>query len=171
MWQAEHKLYIYPIDPNISIPKVLISNFLEKEEFTGDIIERRRFSTGTRFLSHLTFMGCSPNIELDPQEDKPYCYIEIESHTKASFVFGSNQKKSRCHYCKNEIQKPFFCPHCQKTLSPNRINWRKTAFVATCWILVGNIYEREAIPNDQFLDTLAQETGVKWKIAYIRETT
>ena len=171
MWQAESKLYLYHVDPQLNFILEQMESILKKEEFTGIHIEKNRFSTGKNFLSHLTFMGCSPDIELDPQQDKPYCYIEVESHEKPLFISGSNLKKARCHHCKKNIENPFLCPHCQQQFSPTKLNWRKTAFLAACWIAIGNIYELEAIPNDQFLDTLKQQTGVEWKAAYIRQAT
>lgn len=171
MWQAEFKLYLYPDNPEYKTDKKSLLSILKKLDFIHQELPNNRFATGDQFVSLLTFMGCSPNIELEPQKDSPYCYIEVESNKNPRFISGANLKKSRCTYCKKDITEPNLCPHCQQTLEPQNINWRKTAFFASCWVSIANIYELEAIPNDQFLDTLKNETGVKWKPAYIRKKT
>ncbi len=168
MWHAEFKLHLYPVIPDLKINSNELRAILKRLQLISQKLAANRYSTGDSFLSHLTFMGCSPDIELEPQDDKPYCYIEVESHLEPQFVSGLNLKKAKCTACKENISTPLLCPHCKTLLNPAKINWRKTAFFASCWITIGNIYELEAIPNDQFLDTLDTETGVKWKPAYIR---
>jgi len=168
VWQAEFKLYLYPNKIDYKIDSERLLALLKKEELISKKLSDKRYATGDKFVSLLTFMGCSPDIELEPQKDKPYCYIEIESHNKPQFISGSNLKKARCPHCKKEISEPTLCSNCQAELNPLSINWRKTAFLAQSWIAIGNIYELEAIPNDQFLNTLEKHTGVKWKPAYIR---
>lgn len=171
MWQAEYRLYLYPINDSYIFDLVELENLLKKEKFIDKKLEKSRFSTGGKFVSHLTFMGCSPDIELKPQTNKPYCYIDLESNDVPQFISGENLKKARCPFCKGEILEPTCCTHCGKLLKRQNINWRKTAFFATSWITIGNIYELEAIPNDLFLHLLEKETGVKWKEAYIRHNS
>lgn len=168
VWQAEFKLMLYPSDSSYLYDGDKMVYFLKSKELIENNIGGNRYSTGSQFVSLLTFMGCSPDIELEPQNNKPYCYVELETRDKPEFVSGSNLKKSRCTHCKKEITTPFICPHCQQAHKPEKINWRKTAFLAQSWITIGNIYELEAIPSDLFLDALEKETGTKWKPAYIR---
>jgi len=168
MWQSEYRLHLYPTEISYSFDLKRMEDFLKDEEFINKKLERNRFSTGNTFVSRLTFMGCSPDIELEPQTDKPFCYIELENHKNAQFISGKNLKRARCPFCKNDILQPTLCSHCKKPLNPQNINWRKTAFFASSWITIGNIYELEAIPNDLFLDLLEKETNTKWKAAYIR---
>ena len=169
MWQAEYKLYLYPVSINYTVDLDKLQTFLKKVAFISKDLGGNRFSTGNKFVSHLTFMGCSPSIELEPQTDKPYCYIEIETGKDPRFIFGENIKKSKCPHCRHPIIPATTCPHCTQEINPQNINWRKTAFTASSWISIGNIYELEAIPNDLFLNSLEEETGVTWKPAYIRK--
>jgi len=176
---TEFKLMLYPVDSGLEIDLATLKNHLDNLGLLGeelvDLMGSDQYAVGNNFLSHFTFMGCSPDIELEPQTDKPFCYVGLESYTQSRFVSGSNLKKSRCSYCKNELIKvvpeSFCCSHCEKPLQLEKINWRKTAFVAKTWITIGNIYELEAIPNDELLDILQRETGVQWKPAYIRNAT
>lgn len=163
-----------PIDPNYSGDLVGLEVLLKSIKLIGEKLSESQYAVGDNFLSHLTFMGCSPSIELEPHPDKPYCYIEIENYKNRQFVSGVNLKKARCTLCKGEfksVTEKATCSNCQEVLELEKINWRKSAFVAKTWIIIGNIYELEAIPNDGLLDTLEKETGVEWKPAYIRQST
>ena len=173
MWHSPYKLFLYPDDPNYVCNSHQLTSLLEKLEFIDYEISDKRYAIGENFLSLLTFMGCSPNIELEPQNDKPYCYIEISTAKEASFIAGKNTKNALCENCKEPLSDPvkskMICPNCNQSIDTTKLNWRKSAFIASCWICVGNIYELEAIPNDQLLLALENETGVKWKPAYIRQ--
>ena len=155
---------MYVLNPNKLFSLLKALELIEKK------LSPTRYSTGNNFVSLLTFMGCSPNIELEPQDDKPFCYIEIESTQKVQFISGKNTKFPPCPHCKKPL-KDTSCAHCDKQIDLAKLNWRKSAFVASSWITIGNIYELEAVPNDQLLDTLKNETGVNWKPAYIRQET
>jgi len=173
VWQAEHCLFLYPESAKKQIDTQKISEALIKQAFIGTSLGDQRYATGERFTSLLTFMGCSPHIELDPQENQPYCYIEIHTTEKPVFNHGTNLKKITCPHCKQKIQsyidKQLLCPKCKNELIPDQINWRKSAFIASTWITIGNIYELEAVPSDFLLDLLEETTGESWKSAYIRQ--
>jgi len=100
VWQAEFKLYLYPEDPNYIIDKRRLSLRLKEQGFVDKVLSPNRFSVGDRFLSLLTFMGCSPDIELEPQTNAPYCYVEFNIDTKPHFIAGSNLKNARCPHCR-----------------------------------------------------------------------
>lgn len=182
MWQAEFKLYLYPNDSSLLLDKSTLESVLSDIEFIGKKQAEYRFEVGDKFLSLLCFMGCSPNIELEPQENKPYCYIEIETVQAAQFISGKNRRKVVCPECKTTLENigaiflkdtkdlnKYDCPECNKhTFNLNKMNWRKTAFLARSWVMVGNIYESEAVPDEKLLKSLKELTGVEWKVAYIR---
>jgi hypothetical protein len=181
---TEFTLMLYPVDSGLMVDLAALKGHLDNLGLLGEPLCElglnpnrlgdNHYAVGANFLSLFTFMGCSPVIELQPQADKPFCYMGLDSDTKPRFVSGSNLKKSRCTQCKNELQnvsKSLSCSHCKKPLQLDKINWRKTAFLAKTWITIGNIYELEAIPNDELLDSLKHLTGVQWKPAYIRNAT
>ncbi|MCF6191182.1 MAG: hypothetical protein L3J51_11945 [Cocleimonas sp.] len=168
MWHSEFKLCLYPDNSQYKIDEKKLKNALQNLKFIGDALSSKRYAIGNDFLLLLTFMGCSPNIELEPQNDKPYCYIEIETYEQPQFISGKNTKYPPCPQCKENLNAQV-CSYCNATLDVTKPNWRKSAFIASSWISIGNIYELEAIPNDQLLSVLENETGVRWKPAYIRQ--
>ncbi len=168
MWNSEYKLYLYPEKSDYQADSKELILLLKKLGLVGGFLSQNRYAAGDSFLSLLTFMGCSPNIELEPQDNKPYCYIEINSTKKAQFISGRNTKYPPCPYCKEKLNNKV-CSNCNETLDVAKTNWRKSAFIASSWICIGNIYELEAIPSDQLLNALEVETGVKWRPVYIRQ--
>ncbi len=165
---SEFKLYLYPEKPNYQADLRTLESLFVKIGLTGTSLSKNRYATGEHFLSLLTFMGCSPNIELEVQDNKPYCYIETAVVKQMQFISGKNTKYPACPNCKIKLNAPL-CPDCNETLNITKINWRKSAFIASSWICIDNIYELEAIPSDQLLNALEIKTGVKWKPAYIRQ--
>ena len=168
MWQAEFKLYLYPNKADFIFDIKELSADLKEIAFIDKPLSISRYSVGDKFVSLLTFMGCSPDIELEPQDSSPYCYVELDTRATPRFIAGSNLKKARCPYCKRAVSSPLSCNHCDQALDPSSLNWRKTAFYASSWICIGNIYELEAIPSDYLLNHLHSNTGTVWRGAYIR---
>jgi len=193
MWQAEYRLYLYPVDTKAEISQKKLCSVLQEIEFIDALLDdgkeenennkTQRYTVGEEFLSLICFMGCSPNIEIEPQEDSPFCYVEIPSGKEAlRFIAGDNVKKVNCPHCKKpqpalaesllnaEADQLFSqqCTVCNKVIDPNSINWRKSAFIARSWVLLGNIYESEAIPDDKLLMALEQASDCKWQYAYVR---
>jgi len=165
---SEFILTIYPDIPDYQGDTEQLVSLFKKCKLVGIALDNKRYATGEKFLSLLTFMGCSPNIELEPQDNKPYCYIELKTPSQMQFISGKNTKYPLCSQCKEKLKK-LTCTKCDNRINPTIINWRKSAFVANCWIVIANIYELEAIPNDELLELLANETGIKWKYAYLRQ--
>ena len=181
MYQAEYSLILYPSAPTFSISQEQLISILKEIELLGNQESQQRYQTGESFLSLLCFMGCSPDIELFPQkDDQPYCYLEIPKPTDVTqCVISKNVKVPRCPHCKADLiqlskqlkqncTQTANCYSCTKSIIPSQLNWRKTAFFAKNYILIGNIYEAEAIPDQKLLDSLEQSTQVPWLYAYIR---
>lgn len=188
MWQAEFKLYLCPVDPELKSSAASLLDCLRSLEFIDDEINAekgnnvKRYKAGDEFLSLICFMGCSPNIELEPQADSPYCYVEIPEQAELQFFSGVHTKVVNCPECKKpqpelvqrlndidcESMRRQTCTLCGQHINLEKINWRKSAFAASSWILIGNIYEAEAVPDEKLLVALQQVTGCEWKYAYIR---
>jgi hypothetical protein len=185
MWHPEYRLYLYPVERDKSIPTSALITALQTIEFISEPLKSNhadRYKVGEEFLSLICFMGCSPNIEIEPQKDSPFCYIEIgQERGKHSFIAGSNVKKANCPQCKktqpklakNLLSHPDkifqqVCDSCGKMIDLTKINWRKSAFIATTWVLLGNIYEAEALPDEKLLSALQHVSGCDWKYAYIQ---
>ena len=131
---TEFQLILYPVEPEFEIDLADLKKHLDGLTLLGKelqaLLGAEHYAVGDSFLSHFTFMGCSPDIELEPQTDKPFCYIALERFLQPHFVSGSNLKKTRCTYCKHELKnipRSLLCPHCDKPLQLNKINLRKSA--------------------------------------------
>ena len=190
MFDSKSRLFIFPTNPEDSVESDRLRQLLVKIGFLGGKDGYRdeenhhvlRFQTGDKFLLYICFLGCSPDIELEPQNDKPYIYIEISQPTDAvQFISGVNVKIPCCVRCKTTLTKLpqllttrekltniFNCKQCDVLIDPYLLNWRKSAFFARTKFAVANIYESEAVPDDQLLTTLEKETGFSWKYAYVR---
>lgn len=216
MFISKFQLLVFPKNPYDSVASDHLADILMNMEFIGkeevkvevkvakdkkkegDYKDANhsvlRFTIGNKFLSHIAFLGCSPDIELEPQKDKPYSYIEISPVSDSvHFISGMNIKPTRCPQCKKDLtdllkrlaekSAPLFeiqgeaqgktqgkteCQHCHTPIDLFKLNFRKSACFARTYITVGNIYESEAVPDDHFLMTLHKKTGFEWKYAYVR---
>jgi hypothetical protein len=182
MYQSQYSLILYPIYPDFSYPQRQLLKHLNSMGLLGASEAENRYLVGEQFLSLFCFMGCSPHINLFPQQDReqPYCYIEIPAPTKATqCVISQNVKVPRCPHCKMDLSAwaqqlkqscshLINCSHCSTPLIVSQLNWRKSAFFAKNQIIIGNIYEAEALPDQHLLTQLEQATQVEWKYAYIR---
>ncbi|MCK5810104.1 MAG: hypothetical protein KAH00_03400 [Cocleimonas sp.] len=186
MWHAEYRLYLYPVVRDKPISASALKTALQAIEFISEPLESNnadRYKVGEAFLSLICFMGCSPNIESEPQENSPFCYVEItQESVETYFIAGHNVKKINCHHCKepqSKLAKNLLeanqqslltqkCSVCGECIDPSKINWRKSAFTARSWVLIGNIYESEAVPDEKLLSTLKQVSGCEWEYAYVR---
>lgn len=181
MYQSEYSLILYPVESSLSISQKQLIQTLNDIELLGKQESPQRYQLGESFLSLFCFMGCSPDIELFPRDqDTPYCYLETpEPSDNLHCIISKQPKIPRCPHCKADLielpqqlqqqYKPVMhCHHCDESIIPSTLNWRKTAVFAKNYILIGNIYEAEAIPDQRLLDLLEQHTQSAWRYAYIR---
>lgn len=183
MFTARHQLILHPALPTDTIAHEKLLSFLKEIGYIGELEQHCRYQVGEKFLSYTCFLGCSPNIELYPQVDnKPYCYIEVPPTTdNPRFISGINTKPPRCKYCKNTLQalpsvlaeavpvdNQYPCPACQNLLDVSQLVWRKSACLTRNPVIINNIYESEAVPEQQFLSALKAVSGFDWKYCYVR---
>lgn len=179
--QAGNRMVIYPENAAYSLDEQALIAILAETGLLGKPESANRFLPGERFLTLVCFLGCSPNVALEPGDDnRPYCRVDIySSGNNIHCLTGSNTKMPRCPECKtelfataiNEKQQDchlYDCKACQSRIDLTTLNWRKTAAFAHVWIEIQNIYEAEAVPHDDLLQQLKKHTEQNWKIAYLR---
>ena len=157
---------------------------LQSIQLIGRPMERPMlFLTGSGFLDLVAFMGCAPDIRLEPGDDnQPFCHVHLLTKTDTvEFHCGKHTHKPRCPQCRTPvndwkhkisqwleypIESEWRCTNCQHRASLWEYNWRRSAGFARCFIEIRNIFPKEAIPQQQLLDTLESHYGVRWHFFY-----
>ena len=178
-----YKLVLYPI--NVGYRPENWNNIqvnLARSGFIGSLIPSKDkcFFVGERFLQLITFLGCSPDIQLSPEDgdDDKYCRVELSDLSdELSFRYFERDVSARCPNCRKNIrhwsqsvkewgesQKSISvsCEYCDSDVSIFDLNWRHNAAFARCFIDVWHIYPQEAIPTEELLKLLLDETEQEW---------
>ena len=152
------------------------------------------YPTGERFLQLVSFLGCSPAIELDPPADPAlledslahgrFCHITLRCTTALQFRSDATTRPPRCPHCGQAIpdwaaritrwradhaDSRWSCPACQGASDLTGWVFRKTAGFGRVFIEINGIYPSEAIPGDALLAVLDDLTGGPWQAIYIKE--
>lgn len=182
------RLLIYPTEQDYCPENLdIIRRSLLQHQFIGEQLsefEDERYLVGDAFLSHVSFLGCSPAIEFEPQSegDEQFCHVKLSLSDALTFYSGKNNVQVNCPHCKSSISDweamienwqqdqgyQHACPQCGESLQPTALNWRKTAMFSHVAIELWNIYPHEAVPTDGILTHLERATGVRWKYCYTR---
>jgi DNA-directed RNA polymerase subunit RPC12/RpoP len=148
----------------------------------------QHYLLGERFMQLVSFMGCSPFIQVQPADDEqPFCHLSIDGpYPKPVFLQGRNTTSPSCEDCRKRItdwppliaqwleQPETFlasCPHCGHRQNPASYNWRQSAGCGRLFLFVENIFPNEAIPSPELLETL-EESGPEttaWGYFYIQD--
>lgn len=143
------------------------------------------FQIGEAFLQLVTFMGCSPHIEVaPPPQGGPFCYLRIDGPwPKPLLRHGHNTQAPRCVHCRARIidwqrmlpewlaepeHSSIICPRCSNRQSPLDLGWRRQAGFGWLFIVIEDIFPGEAIPVPALLSGLAQVTNNPWQYFYVR---
>ena len=198
--QQIHKLVLHPRDADFALTSWdgLIARLREVaflgEKFgekLGDQLDKpfdrerqNRFFVGERFLHDITFMGCSPAVELTPPTNgsQDFCHIHFSGITpEPRFRCASQNVFARCPHCRKRIGNweqavsswsqdssadNFHCDKCGEPVSLYQLSWRHTAGIARLFMDIYSIYPQEGIPTDQLLSLLETETGAQWDYFY-----
>ena len=192
--QKIHKLVLHPRHANFALTSWdgLVAR-LREVAFLGEQLgekldkplnkslnKQNRFLVGERFLHYITFMGCSPSVELTPPTDGSldFCHIHFsEIYPEPQFRSASQNVFARCPHCRKRIGNweqavsswakdssadNFICDKCAEQVSLYQLGWRHTAGFARLFIDIYSIYPQEGIPTDSFLSLLETQTGAQW---------
>jgi hypothetical protein len=149
--------------------------------------ERQRFLAGERFLQLVSFLGCSPHIELEPPTtgSDDFCYLEVLGPwAPPRLLRGRNTRPPGCPSCgrrKNGLPaqlRPWAelpealrwkCGHCGAEHHPAQWNWRQQGGAARIALSINGIFPSEALPSDALLGTLKALNGEPWGYCYIQD--
>lgn len=154
-------------------------NFLQKLELIGQAINKNEnsFLIGEKFLNHISFMGCSPHIKFDNEDnDGKFTFIRLHLTETITTLTSQHSFAPHCPQCKkpektwrdllknNQIE----CSHCQTTSEAWHYNWRKSAGFSRCYIEITDIFPKETIPQPAFLKSLENKFLTSWTYFYYR---
>jgi len=144
-----------------------------------------RFLVGERFMQLVSFVGCSPYLQLEPAEEggDNFCHIRFIGPFEPPRLFtGDNTRPPRCPHCRkpipewqtvvpeslepgNEWEAP--CPLCGRGLATQELDWRHNAGAGRFFIQVSEIFPGEALPVSGLFDILNRE-GMSWDYFYLQ---
>jgi hypothetical protein len=181
------RLVLTPTDPYF-LPQDLsaITTRLQGIDLIGAPLagSDHHYLLGERFIQLVTFMGCSPFIQLEPgHEGEAFCHLVIEDPTEQPrLLTGKNTTPPRCAACRKRIDNwratfahwltagpgwQATCPHCGREQDPATYDFRQTAGCGRLFLFIENIFPQEAVPSPALLDHLSAVSGtVPWHYFY-----
>ena len=162
------------------------NNALQEIAFIGSYFEAKQgkgYLIGDDFFNYLTFLGCSPQLEVMPPESgqwNNFCFVEWVQLEKPRLVQGMNRLKCSCTSCRKGLghllQDGFTqhrlvslsCPQCGNPLSLSGLNWQHTAGYGRFFICIHSVFPKEAVPSAEFMKALSGLSGQKsWQYFYV----
>lgn len=172
---ANASLVLCPVEPNWT-PENLeaLITFLQETDLAGDALQQdeNSFSVGENFLEHISFMGCSPNIKFNNEnDDGKFTFIRLTLTSSITALTGSHSFAPHCPHCKKAEKNwreqlkdhRLYCGYCQQVSQAWQYNWRKSAGFGRCFIEITDIYPKEAIPQPSLLLALENRFQLAWK--------
>ena len=185
---TDNILYLHPRDPRQTFDCTIVIDALHKIGFVGERFEfegMEHYKPGEEFLHLLTFLGCSPVVSLGEPglTGDEFCHIEFTSPAEQPvFVAGDNIKVPRCRHCNQRIDDwrgmveawkhqgkgEWQCPHCYTITPLHRLKWKQCAGFGRQFIKVWGIFEGEALPGEELINTLFRVYKFEWDYFYVR---
>jgi len=158
--------------------ELLLQTLINAQFLCENKQHNNQYLAGDNFLSLITFLGCSPNINLQPVEGEKHCFISIIKQTQEPECLGYTQTVNpKCPACKKRIndwktpdwQNPgqlCHCDKCQHEALYSELNWKHECGFARSGFEISHIYPHEAVPTDQLLNLLNEFSGFDWEYCY-----
>lgn len=176
---TDHFLVLFPKNPDWAPASLAsLADALRDIGLTGAERETNFFSSGPQYLGLVTYLGCSPQIDLS--QDANATTIRLRGIFAASqFLHGGNLKPPRCPNCRNTLEKSDFatgvenelrCAHCGHSSLLYQLDWRRSAAFARVFVEISNVFESEAVPAEKLTACLEQASGETWDYSYVSRT-
>jgi hypothetical protein len=186
---ADNRLVLYPLESTTVISERVLEDALKEIGFIAApfMIEGdKRYFAGERFIEHISFLGCSPHINLEPpaagqESDTEFCHVSFLLADAPMFLAGDNLVVPSCPSCRKRQQSGelalspwqtvtesmcWQCEHCGQEHAYAALNWRRTAAIARTSVHVWGVHESEAVPNESLLNCLRGLDVGDWDYFY-----
>lgn len=192
-------MLLHPADPHC--PSIATDVLAECLQAIGLIAAPVRlksetiYPAGEHFLHLITFLGCSPMIEIELPTDIDaletgsregrFCHVTLTGGGEhLQFRAGAHLTDPRCPKCRKP--EPLWrdhllawqedrqglhwsCTVCGYSGQLTDLNFRKSAGFGRTFVEIRGIYPFEAIPGEALLASLQAVSGCKWNTLYIKE--
>ena len=137
------------------------------------------YLVGDRFIDHVSFLGCSPDIRLEPHADERpgeagFLHVSLKNLAgELSHRHGRHPRPPLCPECRkpapgvDDISSPYRCRHCGAAVPPLDLVWRDGEVVLQDAIEFIGVHPREGVPTEHFLAELARSTNCRWRYLYL----
>ena len=175
-------LILHPDDPGSRPQLQQLRQLLTGIGLIGVAVAGRQqsFAAGEQFLQLITFMGCSPHIRLEPQDehDSGYCFVRLVSFDTPQLRVSAHARPPRCQACAKPVAEAWpeeyashgavTCPHCRhRHQQPRQLRWRNDSGMGRVFIEIHNIFPGEAQPVAALLRQLQEIDGSPWRYFYL----
>lgn len=168
-----YSLYLYPFGAHRALDRESIRDYLMQIEFAELSMDSDTLTAGSMLMQHITYMGCSPALT-DAQSANE---IHLHLFNQMTGLGGESIETLRYPGCKHPLTDPksllshsaesrWSCSQCENTGMISDINWRKSAAYSDIFIEISGIFPKEAIPSDQFIQSLMQWSKSEWHWFY-----
>ncbi len=144
-----------------------------------------RHLCGPALLEEVTFLGCSPHIELDPPAGESpasaalagrFCHWRLTPLYPEPRLRLDPQASPRCPACGTSLPSPTLdgagrlrCPVCGHDSPPEAWRWKQRGACARFFLELVGVHAGEAVPGEALLAGLAELTGGRWDFAFVRD--
>lgn len=146
----------------------------------------RRWLTGAAFPSLISFLGCAPDLRLEPPDTPAdtwgeqldsFCHVWISPVSPMPRLWiGEQTRAPGCPDCGATLPLAtdglarLGCPACGRSWPAAGFHWRRRAAVCRQFVAVYGVYPAEAVPTGELLEALRQIGGFGWQYAYLLGT-
>jgi Zn ribbon nucleic-acid-binding protein len=196
---AIHKLVLHPV--HVDCPAVGAEALVSALQRIGLVAApacldpASGYRAGEQFLQLVSFLGCSPAIELEPPLDPVECARACASGSLCHIRFPAAEGRIRFR-ADNRLPDPR-CPHCRKAedrwpelieqwrADPREhrwacrecgyagrlfdLNFRHRGAFGHSFIDIWGIHPAEAVPGETLLTTLGELSGCEWRYIYLQD--
>lgn len=176
------RLILHPKDGQYIADNMLsILQQLKSIHFISQITnDSSAYLAGNEFINLLAFLGCSPDINLSPEDGDNFCSITItDCHENITLLGYTSMITPGCPKCKHKVSdwKQHFhdwkkgdhiysCSKCQVETTVNKLKWRHEAGYGRCCISINHIHPHEAVPSEKLLNALQLASNTEWTYFY-----